>query len=74
MKHVPLFAILFLSTATAVNLQVEYEWKHVDFVWDSPQERQQAIQNGDYNAYSCVLYDVDKAEGTSRKTDNILQK
>ncbi|XP_029660281.1 major royal jelly protein 3-like [Formica exsecta] len=63
MKHF-LFVISLLSMTImsfAVDLKTIYEWKYVDYQWYSPREKQKAIDSGNYNASSCVLYDVDKA-------------
>lgn len=65
MKHF-LFVISLLSLTImsfAVDLKTIYEWKYVDYQWYSPREKQKAIDSGNYNASSCVLYDVDKAPG-----------
>lgn len=65
MKHL-LFVILLLSMAImsfAVNLKIIHEWKYVDYVWDSPLEKQKAIDSGNYNPSSVALYDVDEAPG-----------
>ncbi|EZA53636.1 hypothetical protein DMN91_005871 [Ooceraea biroi] len=61
MRHILFFVTSILSTAIAVNLDVILEWNYVDFVWDSPQQKQRAILSGNYNATSCILYDVDVA-------------
>ncbi|KAL0131474.1 hypothetical protein PUN28_002774 [Cardiocondyla obscurior] len=59
-----LYVVLILTTAT-VSLSVElievYKWKYVDFVWRNMEEKTNAINNNQYNPYSCALYDVDKA-------------
>lgn len=65
MRHF-LFVILILMTATisfGVELKIIFKWKHVDFAWDSPMQKEKAINTGKYNPNSCVLYDVDKAPG-----------
>ena len=62
----PLFVISILTTVTVsfgVNLKDEYDWKYVDFLWESVNQREDAINSGNYNPNSCVLYDVDKARG-----------
>lgn len=66
MRH-PVFFISILSMAIVmgfcVKMNVNYEWRYLDFVW-SPEEKQQAIDSGNYNASACGLHDVDKAPGT----------
>ncbi|XP_072767265.1 major royal jelly protein 1-like [Anoplolepis gracilipes] len=63
MKHL-LFVISFLLVTImsfAVDLKPMYEWKYVEYQWDSLQESQKTIISDNYNASSCILYDVDKA-------------
>jgi len=63
MRH-PLFVVLILTIATisfGVKLNVVREWKFVDFVWDSEDQRELAINSGNYDNISCILFDVDKA-------------
>lgn len=73
MRHL-VFITSFLSTAIVIGfcieMDIKYEWSFVDFVWRSPEEKQQAIDSGNYNASACVLYDVDKAPGTLRTVDS----
>ncbi|XP_011698378.1 PREDICTED: major royal jelly protein 3-like [Wasmannia auropunctata] len=63
MKHF-LISILILSMAImsfGVKLNLLYAWKYIDFLWESPQQRQKAIDFGEYNPGSIVLEDVDEA-------------
>lgn len=65
MKHL-LFVISLLSMAImsfAANLTLVCEWKYLDYVWDSPLQKQKAIDSGNYNPSSGALYDVDEAPG-----------
>ncbi|KYN38563.1 Major royal jelly protein 1, partial [Trachymyrmex septentrionalis] len=60
----PLFVISILTTVTisfGVYLKTKYDWKYIDFLWESEKQREDAINSGNYNPNSCVLYDVDKA-------------
>lgn len=62
----PLLVILILTIATVsfgIIPKTKYEWKYVDFNWNSEKQKESAIKSGDYNASSCVLYDVDKTSG-----------
>ncbi|XP_011690164.1 PREDICTED: major royal jelly protein 3-like [Wasmannia auropunctata] len=63
MRHF-LLALLILSTAIVsfgLEVNVIKKWKFVDFAWDSPEQKQQAIKSGRYNQSKCLLYDVNKA-------------
>lgn len=60
-----LFVVLILTIATisfGVTLDEVLKWKYVDFIW-TKEQRQKAIDSGNYNASNCILYDVDKAPG-----------
>ncbi|KAL6263892.1 hypothetical protein P5V15_003973 [Pogonomyrmex californicus] len=62
MRHL-LFVILLLIIANisfGVELNVMYEWKYVNFTWDSEQQ-EMAIKSGDYDPKVIALYDVDVA-------------
>ncbi|XP_018313754.1 major royal jelly protein 3 [Mycetomoellerius zeteki] len=61
----PLFVISILTIVTvsfSINLKNVYDWQYVDFLWDSENQRNDAINSGKYNPNSCVLYDVDEAQ------------
>lgn len=45
------------------KLVLEHEWKYVDLLWESPQQKQQAIDSGAYNASLMFLFDIDVASG-----------
>ncbi|KAL6263865.1 hypothetical protein P5V15_003946 [Pogonomyrmex californicus] len=62
MKH-SLFAILILSMATIIfgaKIIVQYEWKYVNFTWDSMTQMANAVKSGHYDFTKCLLYDADK--------------
>ena len=65
MRHFP-FVILILSIATisfGVKMKIVYKWKYLDYVWDNPEHKEDAINSGNYNVSTCFLNDVDKADG-----------
>lgn len=66
MRHF-LLTILTLSMGTMsfgkMNLKPSYQWKYLDLVWDSPQQKQEAINSGAYDPRVAYLYDVEKAPG-----------
>ncbi|XP_011880390.1 PREDICTED: major royal jelly protein 1-like [Vollenhovia emeryi] len=45
------------------KMSLEYEWKYFDILWESPQQKQEAIDSGVYyeNATGAFLHGVDKA-------------
>ncbi|KAJ8684197.1 hypothetical protein QAD02_019989 [Eretmocerus hayati] len=48
-----LFAIA-IPTSTRAELHTVYEWKYLDFLWDSKEHKQNAVKLGEYN-FSRVL-------------------
>lgn len=60
-----LLVILILSMAVMSfgKLLLEYQWKYFDLLWESSQQKQEAIDSGRYNASIAFLYDVDKTSG-----------
>lgn len=47
----------------SVKLNLKQEWKYVDFLWDNPEQKQKAIDSGDYDPIAIALFDVDQAPG-----------
>lgn len=65
MGHLPLI-ILILSMATTsfgVKMEIVHKWKYLDYVWDNPKQKADAINSGNYNVNTCFLNDIDKADG-----------
>lgn len=54
---------MLMETMSFDKMHVEYQWKYFDLLWESPQQKQEAINSGDYNITAAFLYDVDKAPG-----------
>ncbi|XP_011880236.1 PREDICTED: major royal jelly protein 3-like [Vollenhovia emeryi] len=54
-------SILSMETMSAGKMRLEYQWKYLDLLWESPQQKQEAIDSGSYNPSVAFLYDVDKA-------------
>ncbi|XP_058797668.1 major royal jelly protein 1-like isoform X2 [Phymastichus coffea] len=46
---------------SAANMDPVYEWKYIDYVWESDARRQQAIDSGEYDFSRILPMDVDKA-------------
>ncbi|XP_018310272.1 major royal jelly protein 3 [Mycetomoellerius zeteki] len=64
MGHLPLI-ILILSMATTsfgVKMEIVHKWKYLDYVWDNPKQKADAINSGNYNVNTCFLNDIDKAD------------
>ncbi|XP_011880237.1 PREDICTED: major royal jelly protein 1-like [Vollenhovia emeryi] len=62
MRHFILFIlILSITTVSFGKVRPEYQWKYLDLLWESPQQKQEAIDSGSYNPSVAFLYDVDKA-------------
>ena len=65
MKYL-LCTLLILWMATVIfgfKVNYIYKWKYVDFIWESNEQREDAINSGTYNRSTCILFDVDKAKG-----------
>lgn len=45
------------------QLVLEHKWKYADLLWESPQQKQQAIDSGAYNASMMFLLDMEVAPG-----------
>lgn len=45
------------------KMRLEYQWKYLDLLWESPQQKQEAINSGAYNASVAFFFDVDRAPG-----------
>ncbi|XP_028046879.2 major royal jelly protein 1 [Monomorium pharaonis] len=59
-----LFVILILSVVIKsfnVKLNLLYSWKYIDYLWESPQQKQEAINSGNYKAGLTFLEYVDEA-------------
>jgi len=54
---------MLMETMSFGKMRLEYQWKYLDLLWDSPQQKQEAINSGAYNASIAFLYDIDKAPG-----------
>lgn len=59
------FTALILSTINISfgQLLLEYKWKYADLLWENPQQKQEAIDTGRYNASLMYLFDVDVGPG-----------
>lgn len=56
-----LLAILaFTGWSSAVELDTIYEWKYIDYVWQNSQQKQKAIDGGEYNYEKIVTVDFQK--------------
>ncbi|XP_018346761.1 PREDICTED: major royal jelly protein 3-like isoform X2 [Trachymyrmex septentrionalis] len=55
--------IMWIATVTfGIKVNYIYEWKYVDFIWESNEQKKDAINSGTYNRSACTLFDVDKAK------------
>ncbi|XP_025992716.1 major royal jelly protein 1 [Solenopsis invicta] len=54
-------SILSIATTSFGKLHLDYQWKYIDLLWESDQQKQEAIDTGRYNASRYFLYDMDKA-------------
>ncbi|KYN10301.1 Major royal jelly protein 5 [Trachymyrmex cornetzi] len=59
-----LFIILILSMAIVsfgIEVNVVHEWKYCEYEWDSQKQKEDAINSGAFNPYTCNLFDTTKA-------------
>lgn len=55
-----------LISAGTGKLDTVYEWKYVDYDWESPTRRLEAINSGEYDFSRVLPMDVDKAPGKNQ--------
>lgn len=64
LKIVALFWQIFFPTLVfAGKMNVIYEWKYIDYVWNSTDARDYAIRTGNYDLKNPILIDVDRSAG-----------
>ncbi|KYN19175.1 Major royal jelly protein 5 [Trachymyrmex cornetzi] len=44
-------------------METVYRWEYLDYVWNNPEHKEDAINSGNYNVNTCFLNDIDKADG-----------
>ena len=60
------FLLLFVTKVTFSSVQkldTVYQWKSIDFKWDSPEQKKEAIKNGDYDYKKVIPMDSKKDKG-----------
>ncbi|KAK0095302.1 hypothetical protein PV326_008731 [Microctonus aethiopoides] len=50
---------VFIIAIDSTNLNPVYEWKFVDYVWDSNEQKEEAINSENYNNSATIILDVD---------------
>ena len=48
---------------SAAKMNVIYEWKYIDYVWESASQKEEAINSGDYDFKNAAIIDVDQSQG-----------
>lgn len=43
-----MIALAVLATCEAASPQLRFAWKQIDYVWDSPADRENAVQSGNF--------------------------
>ncbi|XP_018343233.1 PREDICTED: major royal jelly protein 1-like [Trachymyrmex septentrionalis] len=59
-----LFIILILSMAIVsfgIEVNVVHEWKYCEYEWDSQEQKEDAINSGAFNPYTCSFFGMTKA-------------
>ena len=57
------FCVSVSAALASRPLETVYEWRHIDYLWDSNEQKERFIKNGDYDHENIVPIDVDKAQG-----------
>lgn len=58
-----ILSVLSMGTMSFGKINLQYQWKYLDLLWESPQKKQEAIDSGAYNISAAFFYDVDRASG-----------
>jgi hypothetical protein len=64
--HLLLWVFVLAPSAlmlTRAELQTVYEWKYLDFLWESDEQKQNAIGAGEYNLSRVLPSDLALAKG-----------
>ncbi|XP_012269313.2 major royal jelly protein 1-like [Athalia rosae] len=56
-----LIVFAILSCAAAQTMKLLHEWKYIDYLWRSDEQKRNAIDSGDYNYTQVFLIDSDRA-------------
>ncbi|XP_051167761.1 major royal jelly protein 1-like [Leptopilina boulardi] len=62
LKSIILFCLIIKIMGQAKKLETVFEWKYIDYVWNSPQDKEAAIKSGNYNFLNAILLDVDRSQ------------
>lgn len=73
MKLLLCVATLVSIAAAAKKLDTVYQWKYIDYLFNSKEHREDSIKNGDYNHTQIMAIDVDRAKGL-KKNDMKFKK
>lgn len=58
-----LIFLAIITIGSAAKMNVIYQWKYIDYVWESSAAKQEAIDSGDYDFRNAAMIDVDQSEG-----------
>ncbi len=45
------------------NLNIVYQWRYIDYLWNSKEHKENYVKNGDYDHTKIMAIDVDRAKG-----------
>ncbi|XP_046412041.1 major royal jelly protein 1-like isoform X1 [Neodiprion fabricii] len=57
-RILPIFLACVAWSSAAADLETIYEWKYIDYVWESDAEKEAAVANGTYDYTNIVVVDV----------------
>ncbi|KYN16378.1 Major royal jelly protein 3 [Trachymyrmex cornetzi] len=58
----PLLFLWMTIVSFGIKVNYIYEWKYVDYIWESDEQKEDAIKSGTYNRSRSPLHDVEKAK------------
>lgn len=46
-----------------IEVNVVHEWKYCEYEWDSQEQKENAINSGAFDPYTCCFFDAAKSNG-----------
>ncbi len=65
MKVILYTASILIVVATVQSLETVYQWKYIDYLWNSKEHKEKYVKSGEYNHTKIMAVDVDRAKGKS---------
>ncbi|XP_051172030.1 major royal jelly protein 1-like isoform X1 [Leptopilina boulardi] len=62
LQFILVYCLIIIIMGHAEKMNLIYEWKYIDYMWNSPEAKNEAIKSGNYNFTSPILIDVDRSK------------